>query len=197
MGFTAIFGGTFNPFHIGHYEMLKALQNDTDIEEIFVMPDKIPPHKVCDYLADDTERIEMCKIACKDFSKAQLSLIEFQRDGKSYSYDTITTLKSKYKNKDFVFVIGGDMLVYFDKWYKYEEIIKELPFIVFKRSDTNLEYFNESIEKFRAMGMKITVKNEIIPCVSSTEIRSDFKNSKHLLPQKIYNYLVESGVYNG
>ena len=48
MGFTAIFGGTFNPFHIGHYEMLKALQKDDTIDEIWVMPSRIPPHKECD-----------------------------------------------------------------------------------------------------------------------------------------------------
>ena len=51
MGLTAIFGGTFNPFHIGHYEMLRALQLDDSIEKILVMPDKIPPHKSADELA--------------------------------------------------------------------------------------------------------------------------------------------------
>ena len=62
MGLTAIFGGTFNPPHIGHYQMLKALDNRPEIEEIWLMPDKIPPHKVCDFLADDRDRIEMCRI---------------------------------------------------------------------------------------------------------------------------------------
>ena len=187
MGYTAIFGGTFNPFHIGHYEMLKSLQNDSNIEEILVMPDKIPPHKVCDYLADDSIRIEMCKIVCADFPKAKLSLIEFEREGKSYSYDTIMELKANFKDKNFIFAIGGDMLVIFDKWYNYKEIIKEIPFIVFKRSDTDLRVFNSCVEKLKLLGMKITVKNEVIPCVSSTEIRNDFKNSKKLLPENVYN----------
>lgn len=197
MAFTAIFGGTFNPFHIGHYEMLKALDNDENIEEIFVMPDKIPPHKVCDFLAEDTIRIEMCRIACEDFKKAKLCLVEFEREGKSYSYDTINHLKEIYPSKNFAFVCGGDMLVSFDKWYKYEEIIKQLPFIVFKRSDTNLNTFNECIEKFENMGMNIVLKDEVIPLVSSTGIRSNFKNNKNLLPTKIYNFLTEREVYNG
>lgn len=197
MAFTAIFGGTFNPFHIGHYEILKALDNDERIEEIFVMPDKIPPHKVCDILAEDNIRIEMCRIACEDFKKAKLCLVEFEREGKSYSYDTINHLKEIYPNKNFVFVCGGDMLVSFDKWYKYEEIIKQLPFIVFKRSDTNLEIFNKSVKKFENIGMDIILKEEIIPLVSSTGIRSDFENNKDLLPTKIYNFLNEREVYNG
>ena len=197
MAFTAIFGGTFNPFHIGHYEILKALENDERIEEIFVMPDKIPPHKVCDYLAEDNIRIEMCRIACEDFKKAKLCLVEFEREGKSYSYDTINHLKEIYPNKNFAFVCGGDMLVSFDKWYKYEEIMKLLPFIVFKRSDTNLEIFNKSVKKFKNIGMNIILKEEIIPLVSSTGIRSDFENNKDLLPTKIYNFLNEREVYNG
>ena len=133
MGLTAIFGGTFNPFHIGHYAMLKALQNDSTIDEIWIMPDKIPPHKVCDFLANDNDRIEMCKIVAKDFSKASLCLVEFEREGKSYSYDTVIYLKEKYPQKDFVFVVGGDMLISFETWYRAEELMKLIPFIAFKR----------------------------------------------------------------
>ncbi len=195
MALTAIFGGTFNPLHIGHYEMLRALENDSSIEKIFIMPDRIPPHKVCDFLAEDDVRIEMCRIAAEDFSKAELCLIEFEREGKSYSYDTVLNLKDKYKDKDFVFVCGGDMLVTFDRWYKYEELMKEVPFIAFKRSDIDNTLFVEVTERLSQEGMKITLKEEIIPSVSSTEIREDFKKTKKLLPKKIYDYLVERGVY--
>ena len=195
MALTAIFGGTFNPLHIGHYEMLRALENDSSIEKIFIMPDRIPPHKVCDFLAEDDVRIEMCRIAAEDFSKAELCLIEFEREGKSYSYDTVLNLKDKYKDKDFVFVCGGDMLVTFDRWYKYEELMKEVPFIAFKRSDIDNTLFVEVTERLSQEGMKITLKEEIIPSVSSTEIREDFKKAKKLLPKKIYDYLVERGVY--
>ena len=193
MGLTAIFGGTFNPFHIGHYEMLKALQNDENIDEIWIMPDKIPPHKVCDFLASDLDRIEMCRIVAGEFSKANLCLVEFERNGKSYTYDTVVNLKKDYPQKDFVFVCGGDMLVFFDKWYRYEELMKLIPFIVFKRTDTDKDEFSLSVDKFSKMGMDITVKNEIILNVSSTEFRTS--NLKTLLPEKIYDYIQERGLY--
>lgn len=195
MAFTAIFGGTFNPFHIGHLEMLKVLDADPSIEKIFLMPDKIPPHKVCDFIAEDEVRIEMCRLICEDFAKAELCLIEFEREGKSYSYDTVLELKKRYRQKDFVFVCGGDMLVTFHQWYKYEELMSELPFIAFRRSDTDNELFDSRVKKLAEKGMKIIVKQEIIPAVSSTEIRGDFKAAKKLLPEKIYNFLVERGVY--
>ena len=195
MGYTAIFGGTFNPFHIGHYEILNALQNDINIDKILILPDRIPPHKVCDYMADDSARIEMCKIAAKDFGKAEVCLLEFNRTGKSYTYDTVVELKEKYPSESFAFVCGGDMLVYFPKWYKYEELMRLLPFIVFKRSDTDIAEFNNCIRKFKNIGMQITVKDEVISAVSSTEIRDDFKRAKTLLPEKIYNYLCLRGEY--
>ena len=136
MGYTAIFGGTFNPFHIGHYKMLAALNSDSSIDKVLIMPDRIPPHKICDYMAEDDTRIEMCRIIAEDFPKAEVCLIEFERRGRSYSYDTVLELKKRYPEKDFVFVCGGDMLIFFSKWYNYQELMKLIPFIVFRRSDT-------------------------------------------------------------
>ena len=68
----AVFGGTFNPFHIGHYEMLKAICELDYIGTVLVMPDKIPPHKDMDFCVSDDDRIEMCRLVCEDFVGAIL-----------------------------------------------------------------------------------------------------------------------------
>lgn len=196
MSLTAVFGGTFNPLHIGHYEILSALQQDERIGKIFLMPDRIPPHKICDILADDATRIEMCRIAALDFPKAEVCLIEFERDGKSYTYDTIKALKKKYPKEKFAFVCGGDMLVSFNKWYRYEELAKLIPFIAFRRSDTDNDGFDRAYENLSKMGMDIKVIEKNIPDVSSSEIRTDFTKAKSLLPPKIFDFLKEKGIYN-
>lgn len=196
MTYTAIFGGTFNPFHIGHFEMLEALQNDPQIDEIFLMPDKIPPHKVCDYMLEDSIRIESCRIAAENFSKARLCLIEFDREGKSYTYDTVLRLQKDYPYKNFLFVCGGDMLVYFDKWYKYEELMKLLPFMAFRRTDTDNTLFDTYVTKLSEMGMKIIVNDRKIIGVSSTEIRKNFLKAKEMLPKDIFEFLISKGVYS-
>lgn len=196
MGYTAVFGGTFNPLHIGHYEILKALQNEPQIDEIFIMPDRLPPHKKCDFLADDDVRIKMCDIAAKDFSKAKVCLVEFEREGKSYSYDTMKILKAKYPEKSFAFVMGGDMLATFDLWYKYEELLSLVSFIAFKRSDTDNKIFDEKAEQFKKMGMKIKIMEAKIPDVASSRLRSDFKVAKKLIPEKIFEFLTEKGIYS-
>lgn len=196
MSLTAIFGGTFNPLHIGHYEILKALEKSSLVDEIFLMPDRIPPHKVCDFLADDNIRIEMCRIAASDFSKAKLCLIEFERDGKSYTFDTVTELKKIYKDKNFAFVCGGDMLVSFDKWYHYEELMKLVSFIAFRRSDTDNALFDSKVQQFKSMGMNITVMPEIITAVASSGLRSNLSKAEKLIPKKVFDYLRVEGIYN-
>lgn len=197
MSVTAIFGGTFNPFHIGHYQILEALQNDSTVDKIWIMPDKIPPHKQCDFLADDETRIKMCKIAAKDFSKAEVCFIEFEREGKSYTYDTLINLKDLYPNEDFVLVFGGDMLVSFEKWYNFREIMKMARFYVFRRSDTDNEIFDKTVVKLSNMGMKIKVMDKVICTVSSSKIRGNFNDSAELLPKKIFEFLKKDGVYTG
>ncbi len=194
MGFTALFGGTFNPFHNGHYEMLKALQNDSDIDEIWLLPDRIPPHKECEFLASDNDRISMCELVAKEFSKASVCLIEFEREGKSYSYDTVVELKKKYQTKNFIFVCGGDMFVYFPKWYRYLDLMEIIPFYVFSRVGTNNTDFNTCVKEFEALGMKIVLNNTEIPDISSTQFRNTKDTS--LLPKKIYGYIAERGLYS-
>lgn len=196
MGYTAIFGGTFNPFHMGHYEILAALEKDSDVEEIFLMPDKIPPHKSCDFLADDNIRIDMCRLASEDFSKAKLCLIEFEREGRSYTFDTITLLKEKFPEKKFAFVMGGDMLASFDLWYRYEELIKMMDFIAFKRVDTDIEVFKNKAEYLINKGMKLKIKDELITNTASSIIRKDFSSAKKYIPEKIFDFLKERGIYS-
>ena len=193
MSFTAIFGGTFNPFHNGHYEMLKALNACDKVSKIFIMPDKIPPHKSADELASDIDRLNMCKLVAEDFNKAEVCDIEFKREGKSYTYDTVKLLQELYPNDKLAFVCGGDMLVYFDKWYKATELMKMLPFFVFSRTSTNSQEFIDCVSRFRDMGMEIFLMDDEIPNISSTDFRNGLSGS--ILPDKIYNYIKERGLY--
>lgn len=192
MSNIAIFGGTFNPFHIGHYEMLGAVCDLSFVDKVFVMPDKIPPHKTFDSVVDDIHRQNMCKIVCEDFAKAQPCFVEFERDGKSYTVDTIKRFKKVYPCDDFFFVIGGDMLSTLDTWYNWQELITLTSFIAFKRS--GLTDFDESYNRLTNLGADIKIVEKDITNISSTQLRSKIK--ENLLPKKIYEYIVEKGIYN-
>lgn len=192
MAKIAIFGGTFNPFHIGHYEILSNLSALDFIDRVFIMPDKIPPHKSCDYLASNEDRIEMCRIVCKDFIKAELCLIEFEREGKSYSFDTVKALKSIYPDDDLYFVIGGDMLETLDKWYRWDELIQVVSFIAFPRKQQ--KNFILDVERMKNLGADIIPLDIQIKDISSTMFRKT--RDKKLLPDKIYDYIMSKGLYN-
>lgn len=192
MANIAIFGGTFNPFHIGHYEMLDSICKLSFIDKVFLMPDKIPPHKNFDDVVEDLHRQNMCKIVCEDFNKAEVCLIEFERDGKSYTIDTLKLLKNKYKNDNFFVVIGGDMLSTLDTWYCWQDLIKLTSFIAFRRN--GLDDFDVAYKRLLDFNAHITVLDDEITNVSSTKLRK--KIEKELLPPKIYDYIVKKGIYN-
>lgn len=192
MANIAIFGGTFNPFHIGHYEMLEYVCCLDFIDKVFVLPDKIPPHKVCDFLADDDIRIKMCEIACNDFKKAELCLVEFEREGKSYTVDTIKLLHNQYPVDEFFTVIGGDMLSTLDTWYKWQDLLKMTAFIVFSRD--GIPNFQGDLKKMKNLGAEIFVAQKEITMVSSTQLRASL--SKDLLPKNIYDFIKAKGIYN-
>ena len=193
MKLTAIFGGTFNPFHIGHYQILEHLCSQSFIEKVFVVPDRIPPHKECDYLAPDESRIEMCRLMCDKFPKAELCLVEFERKGKSYTYDTLRLLKEKYPDTEFAVVCGGDMIATLDKWYKYDKLKRLAGFIAFNRDNDGA--FMQNVSKYVRDGATIFVLNKAIAPVSSTELRKELKKDK--LPEEIYDYITKTGLYNG
>ncbi|MBE6810794.1 MAG: nicotinate (nicotinamide) nucleotide adenylyltransferase [Ruminococcaceae bacterium] len=189
----AIFGGTFNPFHIGHYEMLSSICSLEFIDKVLVMPDKIPPHKTLNNVVDDLHRQNMCKIVCEDFIKAEPCFIEFEREGKSYTIDTINLLRKKHPNDNFFVTIGGDMLSTLDTWYNWQELIKKVSFIAFKRD--GIADFEKSYNRLIDLGADIKIIDDKITNISSTKLRN--KISKEYLPPKIYDYIIEKGIYNG
>ena len=192
MANIAIFGGTFNPFHIGHYEMLGYICELSFIDKVFVMPDKIPPHKNFDSVVDDVHRQNMCNVVCDEFVKAELCLVEFERDGKSYTFDTLNLLKERFPNDNFWVVIGGDMLSTLDTWYNWQSLLKIASFIAFKRD--GISDFDKSYERLSNLGAHIEIIDAQITNVSSTMLRQ--KINKNLLPTSVYDYIVKKGIYN-
>ncbi len=189
---TALFGGTFNPFHNGHKEILKKVCELPFIDRVFVIPDCIPPHKDCDFSVEDFHRVNMCKKVCENFEKASVLTLEIERKGKSYSIITVRELKEKYPNDKFYFVCGGDMIASLDTWYKWDELIKEIPFLAFNRTENS--GFSDSVKRMKKLGADITVVDADIPEISSSAFRNNHLSS--LLPTEVYEYIKENGLYN-
>jgi len=110
---TAIFGGTFNPPHIGHRAMLEGVAALPEIFKILIMPAKTPPHKSGDIVLPE-HRVNMCKLAFNGVKKAEICLEELNMEGKNYTVNTLLHLSKKGVDNP-VLVIGADSLVNFHK----------------------------------------------------------------------------------
>lgn len=137
-----IFGGTFNPPHKGHTRMIEKMTEELELDKVLIIPNKIPTHKRCDDLADNRDRLEMCKIAFRN-PKFEISTMEMDRESDSYTIYTINELRKKYPNDELYLIIGSDMFLIFHKWYKHKEILEQCKVCVASRNS------EESIQKLR------------------------------------------------
>lgn len=194
----AVFGGTFNPLHLGHEQMIKALCSLDFVDKVLVIPTKIPPHKTVDFLASDQDRINMCVLACKKHQKAEVSDIELSFKDKSYTFNTLIELKKLYPDKKLYLSVGGDMLTSFTSWYRYEDILKMVSLLVFKRKTDNLAEFESMIETLCQKGADISLIDADIDGISSTEVRRAFEKGeipRNMLSAEVLSYLNDNKIY--
>ncbi len=195
---TVIFGGTFNPIHLAHLEIINSVLALSDTEKIIVIPTSTPPHKVCDSLACDADRLEMCKAALNGIDRVEVSDLEIMRGGKSYTYDTLRAIKKENPHLKLALVCGGDMIVTFNKWYRYNDIIKNTEIIAIRRVGIDEKEFDSAIKELINTGATVTVLKNHITGISSTEIRDNINDKEYLLkylPVSVYEYIKANDLY--
>ncbi len=197
MGITLFFGGTFNPPHTAHRKMLETVAGLPDINKVLVAPTNIPPHKeVPGMFATKEQRLHMCRLLCEGIPGAEVSDIEFRREGKSYSFYTLSELKEQYGS--IAMLIGGDMVTSFTTWYRFEDLLKIAIFYVVRRKGVDNEAFDQSVEYLRSLGGDFRVVEVEFPEVSSTEVREIISREEVLdllVPENIYEYINQNGLY--
>ena len=195
---TAIFGGTFDPPHIGHKVMLEGLSALEDIDRILVMPSKMPPHKERK-VSSFEDRVNMCRLAFSGVKKAVIDLTEQKLSGKSYTIHTLEYFKNRGVEYP-ALVIGGDSLKDFHKWYRYDEILKLAEIYVYGRFGVDNREVSAAAESLIKMGGKVNLLNIYPPEISSTMVReliSLGKDATHLITKEVNDYIIEKGLYNG
>ena len=193
---VGIFGGTFNPPHIGHVSAAKAFLEQVELDDLIIMPAFIPPHKELDSLVSCEQRLEMCKIAFSEISGATVSDLEIARKGKSYTYLTLEELTSP--DAELYFLCGTDMILTMDNW-KNPEIIFSLANICYIRRETDAEktaLIEQKCKDYLAKyGAKVLPIDAEVIEISSSEIRNDFDNASRYLSADVIDYITEAGLY--
>lgn len=186
-----IFGGSFNPIHMGHLITANAIREIRNLDTIIFIPCFISPHKTDRHPMDSKYRMEMVKLAIEGNSHFSCSDYEIQKTGVSYSIDTIRYFKQQHPELELI--IGYDNLVVFDTWKDPREIVKLVKLVVLKRKLDNSESVGEN-EFFKFANIIQTPVIEI----SSSIIRERIKEKKsfdYLVPEKVKKYIVENNLY--
>ena len=172
----AIYGGSFNPMHIGHEKIVDYVLNNLNMDKIIIIPVGIPSHRENNLEQSDT-RLKICKEIFKGNKKIEVSDIEIESEGKSYTYDTLLKLMVLYgENNEFFEIIGEDSLKSLKTWKNYEELLKICKFIVFRRKDDKNIQIDEEFLNNKNI---IILENEYYD-ISSTEIRNMVKNNEDI-----------------
>lgn len=199
-----LFGGTFNPPHLGHVHLLEHFSRQIGFDKIFVVPDKRPVHKIYEDLALDSERLEMCRLAFSD-PKYTVSSMEIDRPTDSYTVFTVRALLEQYPQAEIYLIIGSDMFLSFHKWYKCREILEKCTLCVASRE--NAVEINDlrsyAFSQFRIYINGLQGKNIILSPMEPFEISSSAlrkavsagaDTSAYLAPD-VENYIREKGLY--
>lgn len=194
----AVFGGAFNPVHIGHTELVRLFDEKLHFDKILIIPSKISPHKPSGSLISADYRLNMCRLAFYSMKNAVVSDIEQRREGKSYTVDTLRELKERYPTDELYLICGSDMFLTLHEWRSPEEIFKLAVICAAKRGDELNTAILRQNSRLIDMGAKTELIDSYIPDVSSTEIREKIREHadiKDLLNENVLRYIKLFGLY--
>ena len=194
----AIYGGSFDPPHKGHKLLACNLAEICGADKVIIIPTALSPFKESSG-ATAQERYEMCRLAFNE-SLFEVSDIEINRGGKSYTVDTLKAVKKLYPEASLYLFMGDDMFLSFNKWYKYKEILELCVPVAACRTE-NLEKL-EMMKSFAKTVLNLNEDGAII-CesvpieTSSSEIRESLKHGSesNALDQEVYRYIKTRGLY--
>ena len=205
----AIFGGTFNPVHIGHIRGAISVYETFKLDKVIFLPTGIPPHKK-DNVANAEYRYTMLKLAIEGLKFFEISRLEIDSNRVNYTIDTIGELKSQLKEDNLFFIVGTDAFYYLNLWKDYKRLVNEITFIVIRRPEydtkiilskyadlVDFEEIHESGE-YPTQKKKIYIYTPPAFDVSSSMIRRKVRNGeciKYLVPEKVENFIKEKRLY--
>ncbi len=192
-----LFGGTFNPIHKGHLKIAKLASKKFNLNKVFFIITKIPPHKSLDYIIDTNHRLNMLKLAIKNVKNFKISQYELQRKVISYSYYTVKYFKKLYPKANLFFIIGMDEFKILPTWYKINDILKMTEFIVVSRIAENppIHYHINSKVEYEKHIHFLKIKPIRI---SSTYIRKNLWRKSFVwnyLPNRVEQYIKKHLLY--
>ena len=192
-----ILGGTFNPIHLGHLMIAEMALEAFGLNRVIFVPAKEPPHKETDVI-DAKYRLEMVRAAVLDNPNFVVSDVEMQREGKSYTIDTLRYFREVYgENTEFFFIAGTDTIQSLPSWKYIEDLLDICEFIGAIRPGAT-DDIGETIEWFGQRGSRIHILEVPEMKLSATDLRYRLRHglsTRYMLPRLVYQYIKEHKMY--
>lgn len=195
----ALYGGSFNPPHLGHVEAARSVVNRIKPDRLLIMPTYVSPHKI---MAEDTPtaevRAELCRLAFAGIGEAEVSDLEMRREGKSYTADTLLELRDLYPDSELVLVMGTDMILSLETWSRPETIMALAEITVLLRGvDEDADVLAHIRYLRETYNARITLLETGVYPAASTEVRQALKEASgnELLDEAVYEYIVKNRCY--
>ena len=196
----AVYGGSFNPPHIGHVEAAREAARELKADKLIVVPAARPPHKGEEIESPTPEeRLEMARLAFGDIPNVEISDMELRREGPSYTVDTLEAVRAQYPNAVIFLLMGEDMFLSFETWKNYRRIMELAELAIFLRTREGDVYIRGELDHYEVVyGARCTMIGCRIIEISSTELRDQLKNrgGNEFVPENVYEEIIRKRYYD-
>ena len=194
-----VYGGSFNPPHLGHVRAAQACKQALGLDRVLVIPASIPPHKqLTSSSASPEERLALTRLAFENLPGFEVLDLEIRREGKSYTVDTIRELKAQYEHDELFLMMGTDMFLSLSEWKEPETIVRAASPAVMYRGDPGEEAeVLHCKREWEDKGVCISVVKNPVIAISSTQLRRMliFHCAAPFLPESVADYISKNGLY--
>ena len=193
-----IYGGSFNPLHVGHLRAANFAKAAFDLDKLLLIPSSVSCHKAePENTPSDAQRLEMLQLATAGCDGLEVCDIELQRGGISYTWETLEQLRQQYPNAEFCLCMGTDMFLSFHNWKNPEKILSQATLAVLDRGGKLASEIAEQKQRLEDMGARIVFADNPVTRISSTDLRRMlvFGCADAFLPEQVAAYIRQNGLY--
>ena len=194
-----ILGGTFNPPHLAHLICAQEAYLWLGLDAVILMPARIPPHKPVDDEPGPEHRLELCRRAVNGDPHLQVSSLEVQREGPSYTVDTLKALHAETPDTELFLIVGGDVAAGLPRWREPEQVLSLATLAVAKRRGTARTAVEDALAEIPGGDRARFFRMPRIG-ISSTEIRRRVRAGqpiRYLVPDRVAEYINAHHLYGG
>ena len=198
MGDIGILGGTFNPPHMGHLVMAQEALDQLDLDRVVFMPVAVPPHKEAREDPGPAARLELSRLAVAGDERFEVSSLEVDRGGASYTVDTLRELHDVEPEHDLTFIVGGDMAASLPTWREPEAVLQAATLAVAERTGARRADIEERLSGLDGASDRVRFFDMPRLDISSSDIRRRVRENRpirYLVPDEVARYIGANGLY--